>query len=60
MVPFQSIPNPSVKIVFPNPIQLIPLSEYAIVFVPCPTPTHLFGTLLPNVYTCGEPTLLSN
>ena len=40
-VPFHDIPNPATeKILTPNPIQVIPSYEYAIVFVPEPTATN--------------------
>ena len=42
IVPFHATPRPAVKIVFPNPVHLIPSKECAIVFAdPSPTATHI-------------------
>ena len=39
---FHATPYPvDVNILSPEPVQVIPSAEYAIVFVPCPTATHL-------------------
>ena len=41
-VPFQAILEPTaLKVVVPIPIQLMPLYEYAMVFIPEPTAIHI-------------------
>ena len=43
IIPFHATPFPArEKIDVPNPVQVVPLLEYAILFVPPPTATVLF------------------